>query len=88
MLDPNTGALSNPIGAEYQFNKLVSDRAGAAIYGVVPGKGLFRGPVQLLKFNRNGKLLKSRNFEPGVLQISMGQLTNPPVGDLTMRIQR
>ena len=86
MVDTATGRLTNQIASEFHFNRLIPDRSGSTLYGVVLGRADWGGPVQLVRLNeRDGKLMQSRTFEPGVLQIAIGPLGKIPVGDVTAR---
>ncbi len=86
MVDAATGRLTSHIAPGLQFNKLIPDRSGSTLYGVVPGKADWSGPVQLVRLDgRDGRVMRSRTFEPGVLQISIGLLGTLPVGDVAVR---
>jgi hypothetical protein len=88
MLDTTTGRLTHQIASEFHFNKLISDRSGSTLYGVVLGEAGWNGPVQLVRLDeRDGKVLQARTFEPGVLQIAIGALAKSPVGNLSARAQ-
>jgi hypothetical protein len=88
MLDTTTGRLTNQIASEFHFNKLISDRSGSTLYGVVLGEAGWNGPVQLVRLDeRDGKVLQARTFEPGVLQIAIGALAKSPVGNMSARAQ-
>jgi hypothetical protein len=40
-------------------------------------------PVQLVALDvQGGRVLKSRTFDPGVLQIAVGRLRGVPIGDI------
>src|ERR1039458_9168362 len=86
MVDTATGRLTHQIASEFHFNRLIPDRSGSTLYGVVLGKANWNGPVQLVRLNkRDGKLMRSRTFAPGVLQIAIGPLGKVPVGDVAAR---
>ena len=88
MLDTRTGRLTNQTASEFHFNKLISDRSGSTLYGVVLGEAGWDGPVQLVRLDeRDGKVLQTRTFEPGILQIAIGPLAKSPVGDVSARAQ-
>ena len=86
IVDTATGRLTSQIASEFHFNRLIPDRSGSTLYGVVLGKADWGGPVQLIALNeRDGKLVRSRTFESGVLQIAIGPLGKVPVGDVAVR---
>ena len=86
MVDPATGSLSGQIGAGFHFNALIPDRSGSTFYGVDPGDSAWRGPVQLVELEgQDYQVVKSRVFDPGVLQIATGRLRQVPAGDVTVR---
>jgi hypothetical protein len=88
MLDTNTGRLTNQIAPEFHFNRLISDRSGSTLYGVVLGEAGWGGPVQLVRLDeRDGRVLQARTFEPGILQIAIAALAKSPVGDVQARAQ-
>ncbi len=83
MLDPATGRLTRQIAAGFHFNVLIPDSSGSTLYGVDPGNGNWGGPVKLVALNvRDNEVMKSRVLDPGVLQISIGQLRQVPKGDV------
>ena len=83
MVDIATGRLANQIASEFHFSRLIADRSGSTLYGVVLGKADWNGPVRLVRLDgRDGKLMRSRTFAPGVLQIAIGPLGKIPVGDV------
>ena len=88
MLDTKTGRLTRQIASEFHFNNLISDRAGSTLYGVVLGEAGWDGPVQLVRLDgRDGRVLRARTFEPGVLQIAIGPLAKSPVSDVSASAQ-
>ena len=86
-LDPATGHLSAYIAPEFHFNTLLANRSGSILYGVDPGSANWSGPVQLVSVDsRDGTILKTRSFDPGVLQIGVGQLREVPAGDVYLML--
>jgi hypothetical protein len=83
MIDPATGNFVDRIAGGFHFNVLVPDRSGSALYGVDPGDAAWRGPVQLVALGgQDYHFVKSRIFDPGVLQIAIAQLQQVPEGDV------
>lgn len=88
-LDTATGRLTNQVASEFHFNKLVSDLSGSTLYGVALGAAAWNGPVQVVRLNgRDGTVLQTRTFEPGVLQIAIGPLAKVPIGDVSARLEK
>ena len=88
MLDTDTGRLTNQVAALFHFNSLIPDPYGSTLYGVALGKADWNGPVQVVRLDgRDGTVLQTRTFEPGVLQIAIGLLAKVPAGDVSARPQ-
>ncbi len=88
-LDPDTGKLTNQVASEFRFNNLIPDPSGQALYGVALGNSQWQGPVQIVKLDpRDGKVIQTRTFDPGVLQISVGPLAKAPIGDVLAIVTR
>ncbi len=84
-LDPATGRLTGYLAPEFRFSSLLSNGAGSALYGVDPGGPNWGGPVRLASLDaRDGTTLKTRSFDPGVLQIAVGQVGDIPAGDVSV----
>ncbi len=82
-LDPATGHLTSYIAPEFHFNVLRASQSGSTLYGVDPGSANWSGPVRLVSLDaRDGTTLKTRSFDPGVLQISVGEVRGVPTGDV------
>jgi hypothetical protein len=82
-LDPATGRVTGYIAPGFHFNRLVADRSGSTLVGVDPGVTNWSGPVLLVSLDaRDGTIFKTRNFDPGVLQIAIGQLRNTATGEV------
>jgi len=82
-LDPATGRLSAYIAPEFHFNVLRASQSGSTLYGVDPGSANWSGPVRLVSLDsQDGTILKTRSFDPGVLQIAVGHLRGVPNGDV------
>jgi hypothetical protein len=87
MLDPGTGQLSGPIAPSAHFNRLVANRSGSMLYGVDPGDAAWGGPVRLVTFDSQAyRVVQSRTFDAGVLQISLGVLRGLPSADVRMAV--
>jgi hypothetical protein len=85
ILDPATGQLSGPIVPGVHFNRLVANRSGSMLYGVDPGDAAWGGPVRLVTIDsQDYRVLQSRTFDEGVLQISLGVLRHLPSGEVRM----
>ena len=83
ILDPPTGQLSGPIAPDVHFNRLVANHSGSMLYGVDPGDAEWRGPVRLVALDsQDYRVVESRTFAAGVLQISVGTLRELPRGDV------
>jgi hypothetical protein len=83
ILDPATGELSGPIAPAVHFNRLAANRSGSMLYVVDPGDGAWGGPVRLVTIDsQTYRVVQSRTFDPGVLQISLGVLRGLPAGDV------
>jgi hypothetical protein len=88
MLDTDTGRLTKQVAALFHFNSLIPDPYGSTLYGVALGKADWNGPVQVVRLDgRDGTVLQTRTFEPGVLQIAIGLLAKVPAGDVSARPQ-
>jgi hypothetical protein len=86
IVDTATGRLTNQIAAGFHFNRLIPDQSGATLYGVALGKADWEGRVQLVRLDgRDGTVMQSRIFEPGVMQIATGSLGKILVGDVVAR---
>ena len=83
ILDPGTGQLSGPIAPSVHFNRLVANRSGSMLYGVDPGDAAWGGPVRLVTIDsQDYRVVQSRTFDAGVLQISLGVLRGLPSGNV------
>ena len=83
MLDPTTGRLTSQIASESYFHRLISGPSGSTLYGVALGEAGLDGPVHLVRLDeRDGRVLQARTFEPRILQIAIGPLTEAPTGDV------
>ena len=88
-LDPATGHFTGYIAPEFHFNVLRASQSGSTLYGVDPGSANWSGPVRLVTLDsRNGAILKTRSFDPGVLQISVGHVRGVPTGDVQVLSRR
>jgi hypothetical protein len=85
ILDPATGQLSGPVAPGMHFNRLAANRSGSMLYGIDPGDAAWRGPVRLVALESQAyRVIQSRTFDAGVLQISIGVLRGLPSGDVRM----
>jgi hypothetical protein len=84
-LDTTTGRTTEPIALGYRFSKMIADGSGSKLYGVVPGRADWGGPVQLVEMQIDGSVTRTRSFDPGVLQIAIGSLAKAPVSDVAAR---
>ena len=85
ILDPANGQLSGPIAPGFHFNRLTANRSGSRLYGVDPGDAAWGGPVRLVTLDTQAyRVVESRTFAAGVLQISVGTLRSLPSGDVRM----
>jgi len=88
-LDPATGHFTGYIAPEFHFNVLRASQSGSTLYGADPGSANWSGPVRLVTLDsRNGAILKTRSFDPGVLQISVGHVRGVPTGDVQVLSRR
>ena len=88
-LDPATGRLTGYLAPEFRFFSLLSNQSGSALYGIDPGSPNWSGPVRLVSLDaRDGTTLKTRSFDPGVLQIAVGQVGAVPTDDVSVMSQR
>jgi hypothetical protein len=80
MLNPTTRRLTSQIASEFHCNKLISEPPGSTLYGVVLVLGeAWVGPVQLVTLHeQDGRVPLVRTFEPGILQIAIGNFTKIP----------
>jgi hypothetical protein len=84
MLDATTGRLTGQVASEFHFNRLIPDASGSTLYGVALDNRNWNGPVQIVRLNgRDGTVMQTRTFEPGVLQITAGRLAKVPVGNVS-----
>jgi hypothetical protein len=85
ILDPATGQLSGAIATGIHFNRLAANRSGSMLYGVDPGDAGWGGPVRLVALDgQSYRVVESRTFAAGVLQISVSALRGLPSGDVRM----
>ena len=83
ILDPATGQLSGPIAPGVHFSRLTGNRSGSMLYGVDPGDAAWGGPVRLVSLDSQAyRVVESRTFAAGVLQISVSGLRGLPSGDV------
>jgi hypothetical protein len=83
ILDPSNGQLSGPIAPDIHFNRLTANRSGSRLYGVDPGNAGWAGPVRVVTLDSEDyRLIQSRIFAAGVMQISVGALRSLPSGNV------
>jgi hypothetical protein len=83
MVDPSTGRLHDPIAPDLHFGEMRTNSSGSVLYGVVHAHVNSTGAVQLVAMNApDGKILKSRNIDGGVFNISLATLGPVRGGDL------
>jgi hypothetical protein len=84
-LDPATGQLSEPIAPGIHFARQAGNRSGSMLYCVDPGDAGWRGPVRFVTLDSQAyRIIESRVFATGVLQMSVGMLRGLPSGDVHM----
>lgn len=80
-VDPATGRLSEKMAMEYHFSYLLSDRQGAALYGLDPGTPHWQSIVRLMRIDPGtGITLATRALDPDFWRIAVVTMAAPPSG--------
>ena len=80
-VDPATGRLSEKLATDYRFTYLLSDRQGAALYGLDPGSPYWESNVRLVRIDpATGNTLATRALDADFWRIAVVPMAAPPSG--------
>jgi hypothetical protein len=82
VVDPATGELTRRIAPDMHFAALLPDQEGSRLYGLSPGGPNWERP-QLVRIDlSDGRILQSRDLDPGFWRIAIAPLRSIPSGDV------